>query len=132
MRHLNGKIKMHLLLGLAVLISVIHTYHPVTLSPTDSGDRTNFMFAVLVLACFARAGYLFGRTAIGAAFVFAAAINLLIGLAYGFSMSSGNLLELVFWTIALGSTGAALLFWKEIRVFEERNQRKTNLAVPQI
>ncbi|MGI8494757.1 MAG: hypothetical protein ACR2L1_05525, partial [Pyrinomonadaceae bacterium] len=116
MRQLNGKTKMYLLLGLAVLISVIHTYHPVTLSPTDSGDRTNFMFAVLILAWCAGAGYSFGRIGIGVAFVFAAAVNLLIGLAYGFSMNSGNLIEIILWASALGAVGLALLLWKQIRI----------------
>ncbi|MGI8494164.1 MAG: hypothetical protein ACR2L1_02470 [Pyrinomonadaceae bacterium] len=132
MKSLNGKIKTYFLLGAAILIGIIHTYHPVTLSPTDSGDRTNFMFAVLILAWCACAGHSFGRIGIGVAFVFAATVNLLIGLPYGFSMNSGNLLELMFWAIALGSIGLALLLWKEIRIFEEIKLIKTNLAAPQI
>ena len=132
MRHLSGKTKMYLLLGLAILISVIHSWHPVTLSPTDSGDRTNFMFVVLFLAYFAKAGHSFGRIGIGVAFVFAATVNLLVGLAYGLTMSAGNLIKLMLWTIALGAVGSTLLIWKKIRIFEENKQTKTNLATPQI
>lgn len=132
MKNLNRANKTYLLLAAATLISIIHTYHPVTLSPNDSGDRMNFMFVILFSAYFARAGYSFGRVGIGVAFIFAATINLLIGLGYGLTMNAENFIELTFWILALGVIGSALLLWKEIRVFEENKTFTKNLATPQI
>jgi len=131
MKYLDNKTETHLLLGLAVLISIIHVWHPVTLSPTDSGDRTNFMFVIFFLAWFAKIGYSFGRIAIGVSFVFAASTNLLIGLAYGLSMSSGNFLGIFLSALILGIVGLTFLIRKEIRIFEDE-RTATELSNQQI
>jgi hypothetical protein len=116
---MGKKTKTYLLLGLAVLISIIHTWHPVTLSPTNSGDRTMFMFVILLLAVAARSGYSSSRIAIGGSFLFCATINLLIAVFYNLSNGLASFIEILFWGLALGATGLALLIWKDVRYFEE-------------
>ena len=62
MNRIGKKTKTHLVLGLAVLLSIIHTWHPITLSPTNSGDRTMFMFVILFFAFLAKNGLLYSCT----------------------------------------------------------------------
>lgn len=116
-----NELRAYIIFGLAILIGIIHVWTPVTLSSTDPGERAVFMTVIVVLASFGRAGYSFGRIGIGLSFLFAATVNLLIALFFGSTINLTNFVELVFWTLLLGFVGAALSFWKEIRIFEERH-----------
>ncbi|HQU83301.1 MAG TPA: hypothetical protein PKY59_09265 [Pyrinomonadaceae bacterium] len=119
MKMLSKETKTYLLLGSAVLVSIIHTWHPVTLSPANSGDRTMFMFLILMFAVAARSGFSSFRISMGGIFLFCAFINLLIAVFYNISNGIGNFFELIFWTFILGMIGFALLFWNDVRVFEK-------------
>lgn len=120
MKNFNRETKTYLLLGLAVLVSIIHTLHPVTLSPTDSGDRTMFMFVILLLTVFAVRGFSSSRIAISGTFLFFSSVNLLIAVFYNFNNGINNFIEIIFWALILGAIGLTLLLWKDVRVFEEK------------
>jgi hypothetical protein len=115
----NEKAKTYFLLGAAILVGVIHIFHPVTLSPTNVGGRTGFMSLVLLFAVLAKMGYSFGRIGIAVSFLICSLVNLLIAAAYGASSNLSSFLEIVFWALILGIIGSALLFWKDARVFEK-------------
>lgn len=121
MKYFNQKTKTYLVLGLAAVLCVIHTWYPITLSPTNTGDRTMFMFIGLCFIAAARAGMASARIAMGSTFIFCSAINLLIAIFYNVSNGIGNFIGILFWGLTLGLLGLALLTWKEVRFFEEKS-----------
>ncbi len=129
MKNLDKKIKTYLVLGLAVLISIIHTWYPVTLSPTNSGDRTMFMFIILFFAFLAKNGSSSSRIAIGVSFSFCSAINLLIAIFYNINNGISNFIEILFWGLTLGAIGLTLLIWKDVRYFEETSIPQTAQSI---
>ncbi|MBS1794161.1 MAG: hypothetical protein JSS81_09920 [Acidobacteria bacterium] len=112
----ESKTKADILLFSAVAIAVIHIFRPVFLSPTGADDRTVFAATVMLFAVLAKMGYAFGRVGIGGVFLVCSVIDLMIAVAY----RPAGFLELVFWGLILGLIGAALLFRKDIRVFETK------------
>ncbi len=102
-----------------VLIGVIHSRHPLFLSPTDEGDRFYFTITTIISAWFVIQGNRAARIVIGCVFLLLSAINLLIILAY-VRDASANSLEIGFWTSVLGTLGYSLLFSQSIRVFEQQ------------
>jgi hypothetical protein len=125
MKFLDSRVKTYLVFGLSALIMIIHTFHPVTLSPTHSGDRTMAMFVFLLLLVAARGGSASARNAVGISFVFFASVNFLIGIFYNVQNGFANFVELIFWGFALGVLGLELLVWKDIRFFEEKSVTQT-------
>ena len=112
-----------LLIGLTVLIAAIHTWQPITISPTSSGERFNLTFMMIAFACLIPFGYRFARISLGILFLLFSTVNLLIALAYVRSID-GNSIQIVFTTVILGFVAYSLLLWKGIRVFEnERTEQ---------
>ena len=129
MKSLDKKTKTYLVLGLAVLISIIHTWHPVFFSPTDSGDRSMFMVVILYFAYLAKNGSSTSRIVIGIGFSFLSATNLLIAIFYNTKNGISNFIEILFWGLVLGGIGLALLIWKDVRVFEEKPLTQKTQAI---
>lgn len=115
----------YLIITLICIIGLVHAWRPITLSPTESGERVGFTFILLFLAWAFYSGYRYARLTIGFAFAFCSVVNLLILLAYFNKIESNNLLEMVFWTVTLSGISFILLRWKGIRVFEEEKQKQT-------
>ncbi len=125
MNRIGKKTKTYLVLGLAVLISIVHTWHPVTLSSTNSGDRTMVMFFIMFFAYLAKNGSASSRIALGVGFSFFSAINLLIAIFYNTRNGNNNFIEISFWGLVLGGVGLTLLIWKDVRCFEENSVPQT-------
>ncbi len=120
-REINNKTAAYLLIGLSVLVGVVHTLHPVTLSPPDAGERWHVALITAFFAWLITKGNRSARIGVGVGFLLFAAINLLIVLAYVRDFSR-NSLEICFWTAVLGTLGYLFLFSPGIRYFEEKSQ----------
>ncbi len=120
---LGRKTIAYLLIGLTASVGLIHVWHPITISPASSGERSGFATTVLLFSWFMISGYRFARIGVGVTFVFFAFINLLIALAYVRNVSV-NSLEIGFWILTLGILGYSLLCSQSIRVFEENRQKQ--------
>ena len=121
----NQKIAAYFLIGLTILIGALHYWQPITISPTDGGERFSASLFIIFLACLIPYGYRFARITIGAIFLFFASINLLIILAYVRDLSA-NSLAIGSITFVLGFVGYSLLMWKSVRIFEEERQEREN------
>ena len=119
----NQKIAAYFLIGLTILIGSFHYWQPITISPTDGGERFGASLFIIILACLIPYGYRFARIAIGAMFLFFASINLLILLAYVRDLSL-NSLGICCLTLVLGFVGGSLLNWKSVRIFEEEREER--------
>ena len=123
---LDRKIIAYLLVGLTVLVGVIHTWQPLTISPSDSTVRFKASLVLVFFACLIAFGYRFARISLGFIFLFFTSVNLLIFSAYVREINSEILIG-GFLTILMGALGYSLLFLPSIRIFEE-NRQKQQLA----
>ena len=114
----------YLLLGISVLISLLHVWYPITISPRDLSQRTGVPVMIAILAAFVVYGYGWARVTIGVLYLFLAIINFLIVLAYVSTLSLNQLAQIIPLTLLLGATGFLLLKWKGIRVFEETRAKQ--------
>ena len=108
----------YLLLGASVLISLIHIWQPLTISPPNLQDRTGLPVVIAIFAALTAYGYRWARVGIGLGFTLLALVNLLILIAYLPTLSVDQLTEIIFVSMLLGATGIVFLKWKGIRVFE--------------
>jgi hypothetical protein len=113
-----------LLLGLAVLISIIHVWYPIIISPPNISERTGVPVMMTIFAVLAAYGYRWARIGIGFGYVLFAVINLLIAITYFSTISYSQLAQLVIPSLVLGATGILFFTWKGIRVFEEEREKQ--------
>ncbi|MDQ6788657.1 MAG: hypothetical protein M3033_17785 [Acidobacteriota bacterium] len=122
----NRKSIAYLLVGLTVLVSVIHIWQPITITPSGGGERFGASMLLIFFACLIPYGNRSARVGLGWMFLFLTFINLLVFLAYVREIN-GNTFGGGFITIFLGVLGYLLLRSSSLRIFEE-NCRKQQLT----
>lgn len=120
----NRKIAAYLLVALTVLIGIFNYWQGITIHDPDRRFQSSLF--IIGFACLILYGYRFARITVGAVFLFFAAINALIIVAYVRDFSLNSLL-IVSITTALTIVGGSMLMWKGVRVFEE--ERGARLSV---